>query len=136
MFGSQADRLSQLHEVFRFQFGAFDECAYVSRAEMRLLQSQLSCACERRRHITIKRNVAQRENVWMAADLQGWFDDNQAATISFDCKRISQWVGAHTGNPHHTGGLYFEAIIFVFERDVILSHAYRSSCPEPQAGRS
>ncbi len=51
----------------------------------------------------------------------------QAAAIPFDCERISQWAGPHACDPNYAGSLYFQAIILVFERDVIFSHAYDPS---------
>jgi len=74
-----------------------------------------------------KRDVAQSEDVWMATNLQGRFDDDQAAAISFDYKRINQWIGPYARHPHHAGGLYFQTFILVFERNVILSHLYDAS---------
>ena len=101
MLGPQTHRFAQFGEVFGLQLATFDKCAHVSRAQMRLLQRQLSSARERWARHRDKTQRRPRRTRLVSAHLKRGFDQTikprrSVSTLSDSIKGLGLTPATHT----------------------------------------
>src|SRR5947207_8538933 len=124
MFRAEAKRFTQLFEMFRSQVTAGEKCLHIMRQQTSLLKCQLGRALKCRYHVVVKGDVSEREDVFITAHLQSWFNHEQATPVFINLELFYQRIHAHPRHPNDCGGFDFGLFMIVLESDALLSHAH------------
>ena len=75
-------------------------------------------------------DVSEREDVFITAHLQSWFNHEQATPVFINLELFYQRIHAHPRRPSDCGGFDFGLFMIVLESDALLSHAHNPCVSE------